>query len=122
MLAELQLVVAVSKAVPLCGLTVWFDQMELTLGDSLRRKIYDGLANSRFGVVILSHDFFSKEWPQRELDGLVALEDGEEKKILPVWHKVTKEEIKAYSPLLADDLAYCHRMALKSSLMRYGGR
>ena len=54
------------------GLSVWFDEAELTLGDSLRRKIDDGLARCRYGIVILSPRFLEKEWPQRELDGLVA--------------------------------------------------
>ncbi len=40
------------------GLSVWLDQHELFLGDSLRRKIEEGLSNSRFGVVILSKNFF----------------------------------------------------------------
>jgi hypothetical protein len=42
------------------GLNVWFDEFELKIGDSLRRKIDKGLANSRFGVVVLSRPFFGK--------------------------------------------------------------
>jgi hypothetical protein len=42
------------------GVNVWFDEAELTLGDSLRRKIDDGLAHCRFGVVILSPNFFAR--------------------------------------------------------------
>jgi hypothetical protein len=36
------------------GLTVWFDELELKIGNSLRRKIDHGLARSRFGIVVLS--------------------------------------------------------------------
>ncbi len=86
-------------------LKVWLDENELTLGDSLRRKIDHGLASSRFGVLILSPAFFAKEWPQKELDALVSREDGREKVILPVWHKLTHEDVKRHSPLLADRLA-----------------
>ena len=86
------------------GLSVWFDEYELTLGDRLRRSIEKGLNASRFGVVILSESFFRKEWPQVELDALFALE-GESKKILPIWHGLGVEEIRQYSPLLADRLA-----------------
>lgn len=87
------------------GLRVWIDEAELRLGDSLRRSIDRGLANSRFGLVILSPAFFEKEWPQKELDGLVAREDGSEKVILPVWHQVTRAEVTRYSPPLADRLS-----------------
>lgn len=87
------------------GLKIWLDEFELTLGDSLRRKIDHGLAESRFGVVILSNSFFLKEWPQKELDALIAREDGDQKVIIPIWHNLTKKEVHNYSPLLADKLA-----------------
>ncbi|QDT03875.1 TIR domain protein [Rubripirellula lacrimiformis] len=87
------------------GATVWLDEFELTLGDSLRRKIDEGLAQSRFGVVVLSPSFFAKEWPNKELDALVAREDGRGKVILPVWHKISSDDVVAYSPLLAGKLA-----------------
>ena len=56
------------------GLAVWYDEFELRIGDSLRRKIDAGIARSRFGIVILSHDFFAKGWSQYELDGLVTMQ------------------------------------------------
>ena len=40
------------------NLRVWYDEFELRLGDSLRRKIDVGLTQSRFGIVVLSHAFF----------------------------------------------------------------
>jgi hypothetical protein len=33
------------------GVSVWFDEFELRIGDSLRRKIDHGIARSRFGIV-----------------------------------------------------------------------
>jgi hypothetical protein len=87
-------------------LRVWYDKFTLTIGDSLRRKIDDGLANSRYGAVILSPSFFVKNWPQKELDGLAAREDSEgHKVILPIWHKVDQDYVVKYSPTLADRLA-----------------
>lgn len=77
---------------------VWFDEFTLTVGDSLRRSIDRGLATSRFGVVVISPDFLRKEWPQRELDGLVSREIGGVKIILPVWHNIRAELIRKYSP------------------------
>jgi len=87
------------------GLNVWFDELTLTVGDSLRRSIDQGLAHSKFGVVVLSKNFLQKEWPQKELDGLFAREIEGVKIILPVWHNITAEEIRKYSPMLADRLA-----------------
>lgn len=87
------------------GLNVWFDEFTLTVGDSLRRSIDRGLAHSKFGVVVVSPNFLGKEWPQRELDGLVAREVAGVKVILPIWHQITAEEIRSYSPTLADRVA-----------------
>lgn len=87
------------------GLEVWYDEFTLRVGDSLRRSIDNGLRNSRYGIVVLSEAFFSKEWPQRELDGLFAREVNGEKVILPIWHKISKNEVIKFSPIIADMLA-----------------
>lgn len=87
------------------GVKPWFDKTELTMGIGLRRSIDYGLAHSRFGVVFMSHSFFSKEWPQRELDGLVALQVDGRQRVLPVWHGLTHDDVLGYSPMLADTIA-----------------
>jgi hypothetical protein len=87
------------------GLKVWFDEQTLRLGDSLSRKIDEGLSTSRFGVVVLSPSFFAKEWPKRELDALFSREVGGEKVILPVWHNVDHAAVSVRSPLAAAKLA-----------------
>ena len=91
-----------AKALEAKGLRVWFDEFTLRVGDRLRRSIDHGLANSRYGVVILSPHFFGKEWPRKELDGLVQRESAGEKVVLPVWHNINVEQIKQFSPTLAD--------------------
>jgi hypothetical protein len=88
------------------GHTVWFDEYELTVGDSLRQAIDRGLVNSRFGIVVLSHSFFAKKWPVYELDSLVTKAMVEDRKvILPVWHGISRDEVAAHSLKLADLLA-----------------
>ena len=94
-----------ATALRLAGLSVWFDEFELRIGDSLRQKIDKGLASSRFGVVILSRAFFGRGWPEYELDGLVTRAVSGEQILLPIWHNVTKREVMDYSPSLADRLA-----------------
>ncbi|WP_315725638.1 MULTISPECIES: toll/interleukin-1 receptor domain-containing protein [unclassified Bradyrhizobium] len=87
------------------GAAVWYDEFTLSVGDSLSRSIDRGLAKSRFGVVVLSRAFLGKRWPEYELRGLVAKEMEADKVILPVWLGVSKADILAFSPPLADKLA-----------------
>lgn len=94
-----------ARALRARGFSVWFDEFTLTVGDSLRRSIDCGLASSRFGVVVISAHFLNKEWPQKEMDGLVAREVDGAKVILPVWHNVSAEQLRACSPMLADRVA-----------------
>lgn len=87
------------------GLSVWYDEFELRIGDSLRRKIDLGLANSRVGLVVLSKSFMRKGWTNYELDGIVTRSVTGEQVMLPIWHEVTKSEVLAYSPSIADKVA-----------------
>ncbi len=87
------------------GLKVWYDELTLKIGDSLRESIDKGLSSSRFGLVVLSPAFFDKHWTRKELDGLAAREVKDKKVILPVWHNVSYEDVLKYSPMLADRLA-----------------
>lgn len=87
------------------GLSVWYDEFELKIGDSLRRKIDNGLAHSNFGVVVISKNFISKGWTNYELDGLITRSLTGEQQLLPIWHEITKQEVINYSPSLADKVA-----------------
>lgn len=86
-------------------LAVWYDEFELKIGDSLRRKIDVGIARSRFGIVVVSHAFFAKSWPQYELDGLVTMAMTGKQIILPLWHEISKDDVVRQSPSLADKVA-----------------
>ncbi len=87
------------------GLSVWFDDFELGIGDSLRQRIDKGIASSRFAIVVLSKAFFKKGWPNYELDGLATKAVGGDQMLLPIWHDITKDEVVSYSPSLADKIA-----------------
>ena len=87
------------------GLSVWYDEFTLNVGDSLRRSIDAGLARSKRGIVVVSPNFLRKEWPKKELDALVARESSGTQLVFPIWHEVTAAEVAAHSPLLADRVA-----------------
>lgn len=87
------------------GAQVWFDKFTLKVGDSLRESIDIGLANSKYGIVILSEIYFKKFWTGKELNGLFARQENGVKVILPVWHNISKDIVMQNSPILADMMA-----------------
>jgi hypothetical protein len=94
-----------AEALRSAGIRVWYDEFTLKWGASLRESIDRGLATSRYGLVVLSHSFFAKDWPQKELNGLFATMKAGDRRILPIWHLLSGEEVKKYSPMLSDLLA-----------------
>jgi hypothetical protein len=93
------------------GVSVWYDEYCIRLGDDILFKIEEGLVNSQFGVIIFSPRFFEakKTWTLREYTGLVAGEDVDKgKRIIPIWHDITRDELYTKSPTII------HRAALKS--------
>jgi len=80
-----ELVRPLANALIALGLNVWFDEMTLRIGDSLRQKIDKGLAY--------------------ELDGIVTRTVSGEQVLLPIWHDITKQQVVDFSPSLADKVA-----------------
>jgi TIR domain len=87
------------------GVKVWFAPAVLKIGDSLSRSIDKGLANAKFGVVVLSKAYIAKPWPEYELKGLTSKAIGKDKVILPIWHGISRDEVLNFSPPLADTFA-----------------
>ncbi|HPK34669.1 MAG TPA: TIR domain-containing protein [Oscillospiraceae bacterium] len=93
------------------GIKVWYDALSISWGDSLRKKIDNGLKKSKYGIVVLSNYYIQKGWTQYELDGLFQREMTGGKTILPIWHNISKKEVQDFSPTLAG------RLALNTSMM-----
>jgi hypothetical protein len=85
---------------------IWYDEFELRPGDSLVAKIDRGLAESNYGILVISPAFLTKPWPEYERQGLTARDVIAEGQILvPVWHNVDVDEVSTFSPTLAQRFA-----------------
>ena len=93
------------------GVAVWYDNDAIQWGDSIRKKIDEGLRNSKFGIVVISNDLIRKYWTNHELDGLFNLEESGVSRILPIWHNITKAEVIKFSTSLGA------KMALSTAVM-----
>jgi len=94
-----------ARALRNLGVSVWYDEFSIELGDSVSEKIDQGIANARFGIVVISKSFIGRPWPNHERRGLVNRDVDGDLKILPIWHGVTKHDVMKLSPPLADKFA-----------------
>ena len=87
------------------GISCWYDEAEIRWGDSIVQKINEGLASSKYVVVVFSPAFVQKNWPQRELNAALNQEASTgEVKVLPllVGSEGEKQKILRQFPLLND--------------------
>ncbi len=86
------------------NITSWLDEVHIEWGDSITKKVNEGLRISKYVVVFFSNNFFNKNWPERELNSVLnQMASSGEKRILPI--AVTKNllnEVKDKYPLLND--------------------
>ncbi|MFI3211727.1 MAG: TIR domain-containing protein [Eubacteriales bacterium] len=82
------------------GIRVWYDALEMQWGKSLREQIDNGIKRSKFAIVVLSKNFFSKQWTKRELDGILVKEEKTGAAPLPIWHNISYDEVYQFSPTL----------------------
>jgi hypothetical protein len=94
-----------AQALMKAGVSVWYDRFSLRPGQSLMRSIDLGLRQSKFGVVILSQAFFTKNWPQWELQALAQKQTLDQRVILPIWYDVSVDDVRNHYLLLADIVA-----------------
>jgi hypothetical protein len=84
---------------------VWYDKFVLIPGDRLSEKIAEGLAKSRYGLLVISPAFISKKWTRYELSGLINRFVEDNARLIPLWLGITRAEVVAFNPALADLLS-----------------
>jgi hypothetical protein len=87
------------------GISCWYDEAEIRWGDSITKKVNEGLASSTYVVVVFSSAFVQNNWPQRELNAVLNQEASTgEVKVLPllVGSGEEKKQILKQFPLLND--------------------
>lgn len=85
------------------GLSIWYDDYILKVGDSLKEEISKGLTNCRHGIIVLSKRFYEKPWPKAELNALFSLMmNNPNKRLLPLLYQMDLNELASKDPLLLD--------------------
>jgi hypothetical protein len=95
------IVLPLTRALNDAAISYWLDASEIGWGDSIFRKINDGLSSSKYALVLISDAFMQKHWTEAELEAAFASEMRSGTKfILPVLCSSADRVLNRF-PLLA---------------------
>lgn len=85
------------------GINVFYDKETFEWGDNWKQKIYDGVDSSEFAIIVISDNYFGREWTERELQSFLNRQNASgEKIILPLLHGISIDDLRDHYPELGD--------------------
>ena len=101
------------------GIKIFYDKEELEWGDNWKNRILNGTKKAEFAIIVISQNFFDREWTERELNEFLNRQNRNgQKLILPILHNITVQQLKEKYPSVADiqaidsDKFTCDQIAL----------
>lgn len=83
------------------GINIFYDKDEFVWGDNWKEKILVGTKQSEFAIIVISNNFFDREWTEKELNEFLHLQnESEQKIILPLLYGITYEDVSKRYPEL----------------------
>jgi hypothetical protein len=91
------------KSLNKLGISIFYDKKTLEWGDNWKQRILDGVQKSEFAIIVISENFFDREWTERELNELLTRQNKNGQKIiLPILKDITKFQLQDKYPSIAD--------------------
>lgn len=85
------------------GINIFYDTEVLSWGDNWKQVILNGTASSEFAIIVISENFFDREWTEKELTEFLEKQNSSGQKIvLPLLHKISLEQLKEKYPQLGE--------------------
>ena len=82
---------------------VFYDKDTLEWGDKWKDKILEGVKQAEFAIIVISENFFGREWTEKELHEFLNRQNSSGQKIiLPILHNITAAQLKEKYPAVAD--------------------
>lgn len=86
------------------SISFWLDEFEIGWGDSIVRKVDEGLASSKYVLVLLTDNFLRKNWTKTELESALSAELSSAKIIVLPIMATDPEKVFTIFPLLRSKL------------------
>lgn len=83
------------------GIDIFYDSDIISWGDDWKQVILEGTAQSEFAIIVISNQYFGREWTEKELDEFLHRQnESGQKIILPLLYGITIDEFKNQYPKL----------------------
>ena len=84
------------------NISIFYDKNSISWGDNWEDKINEALEKCEFAIVVISKNFFGRDWTEKELNTLLEKKNAlGQKLILPIAHDVKINTIKKRYPKVA---------------------
>ncbi len=85
------------------GINIFYDKESLEWGDNWKEQILNGTKKAEFAIIVISENFFDREWTERELSEFLNRQNRNgQKLILPIVHNITMQQLQEKYPNVAD--------------------
>lgn len=85
------------------GISIFYDKESLEWGDNWKERILNGTKRAEFAIIVISENFFDREWTERELSEFLNRQNRNgQKLILPIVHNITMQQLQKKYPNVAD--------------------
>lgn len=91
------------KSLDKLGIQIFYDKESIEWGDNWKDKILNGVNKAEFAIIVISENFFGREWTERELNELLSRQNRNgQKLILPILKNISLEQLQQKYPSVAD--------------------
>lgn len=85
------------------GINIFYDKKALEWGDNWKQRIIEGTQKAEFAIIVISENFFDREWTEKELNEFLNRQNSNgQKLILPILHNITIAQLQEKYPSVAD--------------------
>ncbi len=82
---------------------IFYDKKSLEWGDKWKERILDGTKKAEFAIIVISENFFDREWTEKELNEFLNRQNRNgQKLILPIVHNITNDDLNKKYPTIAE--------------------
>lgn len=79
------------------GIKIFYDADTIEWGDDWERKIKNGLEKCRYGVIVVTKNFYNRIWTEKELKSFLIRQNNNcENVILPILYNTSIDELKKH--------------------------